>query len=212
VTPKISRNTLNHAFDPTAGSIQDASIEIAGLGGEPFLKAEAKGRWYYTFFKPKEWGDFTYSFGANLAYGYGDAGIDGHDLPLFERYFPGGINTIRGFESRSLGPREQRKNRFGTVVSTTPVGGSTQFIVNNEIIFPLVPGVGLKGVVFTDVGNAYTAEEVFSWDETRASAGAGLRWLSPLGPLRIEAGVPLKSKKRDQRSLILFSFGGPFQF
>jgi outer membrane protein insertion porin family len=212
ITPKISRNTLNHAFDPTAGSYQELSIETAGLGGQQFVKAEARGRWYYTFLKPKDWGDLTYSFGANLAYGRGNEGISGNEIPLFERYFPGGINTIRGFESRSLGPMEERKNRFGQVVSRTPIGGSTQFILNNEVIFPLVPSIGLKGVVFTDLGNAYTADEVWSWDETRASVGAGMRWLSPLGPLRVELGYPIRKKAHDRKSLFLFSFGGPFQF
>jgi outer membrane protein insertion porin family len=145
VTPKISRNTLNHAFDPTAGSYQELSVEVAGLGGDHFVKSEARGRWYYTFLRPKWWGDLTYGLGANLAYGFGDGGVTGDELPLFERYFPGGINTIRGFESRSLGPREKRKNRFGSVVSTDPIGGSTQFILNNEVIFPLVPAIGPEG-------------------------------------------------------------------
>jgi outer membrane protein insertion porin family len=212
VAPKISRNTLNHAFDPTAGSYQDLSVEFAGLGGDQFIKAEARGRWYYTFWKPKNWGDITYSLGLNLAYGTGDEGLSGDELPLFERYFPGGINTIRGFESRSLGPTEVRKDRFGNIVATNPIGGSTQFILNNELIFPIVPGIGLKGVVFIDAGNAYSAEDVWSWDETRAAAGGGARWLSPLGPLRIELGIPIRKKSSDHKSLVLFSFGGPFQF
>jgi outer membrane protein insertion porin family len=212
VAPKISRNTLNHAFDPTAGSYQDLSVEFAGLGGDRFIKAEGRGRWYYTFWKPKNWGDITYSLGANLAYGTGDEGINGDELPLFERYFPGGINTIRGFESRTLGPTEVRKDRFGRVVATNPIGGSTQFILNNELIFPIVPGIGLKGVVFIDAGNSYTADDIWSWDETRVAAGGGARWLSPLGPLRIELGIPVRKKASDHKSLVLFSFGGPFQF
>jgi len=212
VTPKLSRNTLNHAFDPTAGSYQEVSLEIAGLGGTQFLKTEARGRWYYTFWKPKNWGDVTYSLGTNVAYGFGNEGVNGNDLPLFERYFPGGINTIRGFSSRSLGPTETRKDRFGNIVATNAVGGSTQFILNNEIIFPIVPGIGLKGVVFVDAGNAYTAEDVWTWDETRLAVGAGARWLSPLGPLRVELGYPVRKKEHDHKSLVLFSFGGPFQF
>ena len=59
---------------------------------------------------------------------------------------------------------------------------------------------------------AYTADQVLSLDETRVAAGLGARWLSPLGPLRIEAGVPVVKKDHDHKSLILFSFGGPFQF
>jgi outer membrane protein insertion porin family len=212
VTPHLSRNTLNHAFDPTAGSLQDLSLEVAGLGGERFLKAEVRERWYYTFLRSKLLGDFTYSFGGTVGYGIGNGGLSGDDLPLFERYFPGGINSIRGFKTRTLGPREARKDRLGRVISTTPIGGSEQVILNNEIIFPLVRGIGLKGVVFVDAGNAYGASEDISLDNTRFSAGAGVRWLSPVGPLRIEVGQPFNTKPHDRKSLVLFSFGGPFQY
>jgi outer membrane protein insertion porin family len=212
VTPRISRNTLNHAFDPTAGSFQDVGVEIAGLGGIQFTKAEARERWYYTFLRTKALGDFTYSLGATVGYGFGDEGLSGQELPLFERYFPGGISTIRGFKSRTLGPREEQKNIFGDVTSTTPIGGSQQYILNNEVIFPIVQSIGLKGVVFIDAGNAYTAVDGFSLDDTRYSAGAGLRWLSPVGPLRIELGKALNPKRYDELSLVLFSFGGPFQY
>jgi outer membrane protein insertion porin family len=176
------------------------------------MKAEARERWYYTFLRSKTLGDFTYSFGGTLGYGFGDGGLSGNDLPLFERYFPGGISSIRGFKARTLGPREERKDPFGRVIGTTPIGGSEELIVNNEMIFPLVKGIGLKGVVFVDAGNAYSADDGFSFDETRLSAGAGVRWLSPVGPLRIELGKPLNAKAHDEKSLVLFSFGGPFQF
>jgi outer membrane protein insertion porin family len=212
VTPHASRNTLNHAFDPTAGSLQDLSLEVAGLGGERFMKLEARDRWYYTFLHSKALGDFTYALGGTLGYGFGDGGLSGNDLPLFERYFPGGINSIRGFKTRTLGPREESKDALGRVIATTPIGGSEEVILNNEIIFPLVQTIGLKGVVFVDAGNAYGADETISLDNTRFSAGAGLRWLSPVGPLRIELGEPFNTKPHDQKSLLLFSFGGPFQY
>jgi outer membrane protein insertion porin family len=212
VTPRISRNTLNHFFDPTAGSAQDLSVEIAGLGGERFVKAEARTRWYYTFLRSKTFGDFTYSLGASGAYGVGDAGVSGNELPLFERYFPGGINSIRGFEPRTLGPRQSRKNTRGQAFTSAPVGGSSQLILNNEIIFPLVQGIGLKGVVFFDAGNAYGGNQNDLIDDARYAAGGGLRWLSPLGPLRVELGFPFNTKPGDQEQLLLFSFGGPFQF
>ncbi len=213
VTPRVSRNTLNHYFDPTAGSFQDVSLEVAGLGGERFMKAEARERWYRTFWRSKTLGDFTYSFGGTLGYGFfGEGGINQDELPLFERYFPGGISSIRGFKTRTLGPRESRKDIFGRVIATTPIGGSEEGIINNEVIFPLVQSIGLKGVVFVDAGNAYSADQGFTLDETRYSAGAGVRWLSPIGPLRIELGKPLHTKPHDQKSLVLFSFGAPFQY
>jgi outer membrane protein insertion porin family len=212
VTPRISRNTLNHAFDPTAGSIQDVSVEVAGLGGDQFLKAELNNRLYYTFLRSKRFGDFTYSLGTSAGWGIGEGGLDGEDLPLFERYFPGGINSIRGFEARTLGPREAKRNRFGTVEFTTPIGGSVLLVVNNEVIFPIVKGLGLKGVLFVDAGNAYSGLDALSYEATRFAAGGGVRWLSPLGPLRVELGFPFNEKPDDQTSLVLFSFGGPFQF
>jgi len=212
ITPRITRNTLNHAFDPTAGSVQDLSLEVAGLGGDQFIKAEVNNRLYYTFLRSKRFGDFTYSLGTTAGWGVGEGGLDGDDLPLFERYFPGGINSIRGFEARTLGPREAKRNRFGNVEFTTPIGGSVLLVVNNEIIFPIVKGLGLKGVLFVDAGNAYQGLDELSYDATRFAAGGGVRWLSPLGPLRIELGFPFNDKPEDQTSLILFSFGGPFQF
>jgi outer membrane protein insertion porin family len=212
ITPRVTRNTLNHAFDPTAGSYQDVSLEVAGLGGEKFIKAEASERWYYTFLRSKRFGDFTYSFGGMVGYGVGEQGLDGDDLPLFERYFPGGISTIRGFKSRTLGPREERKDIFGRVIATSPIGGSEQVIINNELIFPLIRGIGLKGVVFIDAGNSYGGAEELSLDNTRYAAGGGIRWLSPVGPLRVEMGFPFNTKPRDEESLFLFSFGGPFQY
>jgi outer membrane protein insertion porin family len=213
ITPRLSRNTLNHAFDPTAGSYQDASLEVAGLGGEQFLKAEARERWYYTFLHSKSFGDFTYSLGGTLGYGLlGDQGINNNELPLFERYFPGGIGSIRGFKARTLGPREATKNIYGQVIATSPIGGNEEAIINNEVIFPLVQGIGLKGVVFVDAGNAYGADPGINWTDTRLAAGAGVRWLSPVGPLRIELAEPFRTQPHDQRSILNFSFGGPFQY
>jgi outer membrane protein insertion porin family len=212
VTPRISRNTVNHAFDPTAGSINSASFEVAGLGGVQFLKTELLSRWYYTFWRSKLLGDFTYSIGGTLGWGLGERGLDGEQLPLFERYFPGGINSLRGFEARTLGPREFRKNQFGRVTGNTPIGGSSEILVTNEIIFPILKDIGLKGVVFLDGGNAYRELSDVSIDTSRFSVGGGMRWLSPLGPLRVELAFPLNDKPFDDTELIQFSFGGPFQF
>src|SRR5437773_11748565 len=124
----------------------------------------------------------------------GEGGVNGGELPLFERYFPGGIDTIRGFKTRTLGPREARKDIFGRVISTTPVGGSEEGIVNNEVIFPIVQGIGLKGVLFVEAGNAYSAEEGFTLDESRFSAVAGVLCLWPNFPLRCELGNPYHDK------------------
>ena len=90
-----------------------------------------------------------------------------------------------------------------------PFGGSQQLIFNNEIIFPIVPALGVKGVLFCDAGNAFLASEGISFSGMRVSVGAGIRWLSPIGPLRIEVGFPLNAQTGDQIQRIQFSFGGP---
>lgn len=211
VRPSLTRNTLNSFFDPTRGSMQELGLEYAGLGGDlTFYKIEATGRWYFPLYRSRALGTFVYSFGAAFGLGQGDRGDNGNELPLTERYFPGGIGTVRGFTPRTLGPREDVRDPQGRVIDTDPVGGSRQLVFNNEVIFPLVEQVGLKGVVFLDAGNAFSDAQGFDMTEMRLAVGWGLRWLSPFGPIRIELGYPLNAKRDDKKSTVLFSVGAPF--
>jgi outer membrane protein insertion porin family len=89
------------------------------------------------------------------------------------------------------------------------IGGSHQLIFNNEIIFPIVRSLGLKGVVFFDAGQAFSAADGLDITDLRTAAGFGVRWLSPIGPLRIEIGFPLNARVGDDTQTVLFSFGGP---
>ncbi len=210
IRPIISRNTLNSFFDPTRGSAQEFSVEYAGLGGESeFYKIDAKTRHYWPVYKSASLGTFVYSIGGQVGFGQGDRGDSGNELPLFERYFPGGINSVRGFKTRTLGPREPIRNPQGEEEDTDPIGGSRQLIVNNEIIFPIVEPLGLKGVVFFDAGNSWLDSDGWDVGDLRYAAGAGVRWQSPLGPIRIEFGFPLNKDKEDKTSVVLFSFGAP---
>jgi outer membrane protein insertion porin family len=212
VTPRVRRNTLNHAFDPTAGSFQDVGVEVAGLGGDTtFLKATARSRWYRSFWESPTFGTFTYSLGTTVGWGFGDEGASGDELPLFERFFPGGLDSVRGYKVRSLGPREKRLNTFGKVVDETEIGGSQELVVNNEIIFPIIKGLGMKGVVFFDAGEAFTADQGIQVGKLRYAAGGAVRWLSPFGPLQMGIGFPLNPREDDDKSVLLFSFGGPLQ-
>lgn len=207
ITPRFLRDTSNHPFNPTEGSIQDLGVEIAGIGGDSrFVKAEARVRWYFPLWKSEEWGTFVLSPGARYDYGIGYG--DQRELPLFERYFPGGINSIRGFEILSLGPRNDITDSAGRLIRRDRIGGSQQFISNNEFIFPIVESLGLRGVMFFDAGNAFSAAQGFDFDEIRLSTGGGIRWMSPIGPLRIELGFPLNAKRGDDEQRVMFSFGG----
>lgn len=210
VAPGILRNTLNHAFDPTDGSFQDISFEIAGLGGETkFLKFSARGRWFVPVYRIPGIGPLVFSTGGRLNWGLGEEGISGKELPLIDRYFPGGINTVRGYEIRSLGPRESTFNPQGQEINNQPIGGTNQLVLQTEFIFPLFQEVGLRGVAFFDLGNAWLQEDGIDLGNLRYSTGLGIRWLSPFGPLRIEFGVPLNAKKDEEKQPIQFSFGAP---
>jgi len=210
IRPIVSRNTLNNFFDPTRGSAQEFSIEYAGLGGESeFFKIDARTRHYWPIYKSASLGTFVYSIGGQAGYGRGFHGVIDHELPLYERYFPGGINSVRGFKTRTLGPRESVFNPQGEEVNTDPIGGSRQLIVNNEVIFPIVEPLGLKGVLFFDAGNSWLDSDGWNLGDLRYSTGAGVRWQSPMGPIRIEFGFPLNKKKDDKTAVVLFSFGAP---
>lgn len=210
IAPNFVRNTLNHAFDPTAGSFQDVSVELAGLGGSTtFYRAEARGRWFFPLYRIPDFGPLVFSTGGTVAYGKGESGLSGNEIPLIERYFPGGINTVRGYETRTLGPRENVYDGQGNIINSEPIGGTNEFVSQNEFIFPIVQSLGLRGVMFFDAGNAFLQKDGIDFGNLRYGVGAGVRWLSPFGPLRIEYGVPLNLSDGERKSSILFSFGAP---
>ncbi|MBI2987245.1 MAG: outer membrane protein assembly factor BamA [Deltaproteobacteria bacterium] len=203
LTPNLSYDSRDHYFSPTQGTTANLAVEFAGLGGDNrFLKTDAKGRWYYPVLKDPNWGGtYTVALGGALGYGVGlkERPNGKKDLPLFERYFPGGMNTVRGFKERSLGPREGGDS----------VGGDKQAVLNAELLFPIMEQYGLRGVAFFDMGQAFRrGDSIFDFGDFRRSIGVGGRWLSPFGPLRVELGFPLNKKSGDDTSVIGFSLGG----
>jgi outer membrane protein insertion porin family len=212
VTPSLTRNTLNHAFDPTRGSRQTFQAEIAGLGGDTeFVKLDASGRWYWPVFKmPGGSRDLLYSLGASIGYGWGESGRSGEDLPVFDRYFPGGMNSHRAFDARDMGPTQEVCDEFGDRCDREEIGGSAELVLNNEIIIPVVPDAGVNLVLWFDVGQAYLKEDAYDLGDLEYGVGPEVRWLSPFGPLRISYGWNLFPDDGEDTSLVLFSFGSPF--
>jgi outer membrane protein insertion porin family len=212
VTPSLSRNTLNHAFDPTGGSRQIFQAEIAGLGGDvEFVKLDASGRWYWPVFKiPGGSRNLLYSLGASIGYGWGESGRSGEDLPVFDRYFPGGMNSHRAFDARDMGPTQEVCDEFGDRCDREEIGGSAELVVNNEIIIPVVPDAGVNLVLWFDMGQAYLKEDAYDLGDLEYGVGPEVRWLSPFGPLRISYGWNLFPDDGEDTSLVLFSFGSPF--
>ena len=139
-------------------------------------------------------------FSAHGQVGYAQE-IAGEKIPLDERFYLGGINTLRGFEPREVGPYDKANDDY--------TGGDTEAFANFEMIFPLSKEIGLKGVTFFDIGNAWDSKggEYDVFTEWRYSVGAGIRWLSPLGPLRIEWGYNLDPYEWEDNSRLDFMIG-----
>ena len=212
VTPGITYDSRDHFFAPTEGTKSAFSLKTAGLGGDTrFIKSDLSGRWHYPLLKDPSWGgSYVLALGGTLGYGFGFSknNTGDRDLPLFERYFLGGINSIRGFAERSIGPREPS----GCDASTPPVctgtdviGGDKSVVLNAELLFPIMEQYGVRGVVFFDMGNAFN--ESFNFGDLRRSVGAGVRWMSPFGPLRVELGFALSKQPDDETSVLGFSIG-----
>jgi outer membrane protein insertion porin family len=135
-------------------------------------------------------------FRTKLTLGLIDPWDVAHQVPISERYYVGGINSIRGYRYLSISPT-RRVRIYNTPDSPTQElaeGGDKQAILNLELEFPLFASVGVRGVVFADAGNAFAPgsyhDPNVSWSLYK-SVGFGFRWISPIGPLRFEWGFPL---------------------
>lgn len=192
ISPSIIRDTRDNYLDPTSGSINALYLTFAGLGGSnAFIKALIDSAWFFPLGKA--------TFMVRGRFGYA-RGIFDKELPLYERYYVGGIRTIRGLDWGEAGPRDEETG--------DEIGGTEELIFNAEYIFPLFPEVRLKGLVFFDAGNSY--DKFNNFGALRYTTGAGIRWISPLGPIRIEWGYNLDKKPGESSSKVEFTFGSFF--
>ena len=222
----LSYDTRNDRMFPSRGWYNTLSAEVADkvfLSENIFTRYELAFRYFYPV-----WGPFV--FRAKLEGGL-IASRDPRGVPIFERYFVGGIYDIRGFAPRSLGPVIHAPGSQAPDALLTPfrIGGNSQVIANAEIEFPLFDKVGIRGVVFTDAGNAFNLEDFYCqlrpdnvdvsqdpckkpWnlEAYRASWGFGFRWFSPIGPLRFEWGIPFRTLPGEQSMVFEFTIGNFF--
>lgn len=195
-TLKLVRDTRDNYFNPTRGTNLQFRGEYAGgfQGGDNyFSKYEAES----TIYLPLFW-KLVYSLHGE----FGQVqGFSDREVPIYERFFLGGINTVRGFQARSIGPKDENDD---------PVGGHKKVFFNNEITFPISEEQRLMGVLFFDAGQAFGKDESIDLGTLRTSVGAGIRWFSPIGPFRIEWGYILDPEPGEQRSDWQFSIGTVF--
>lgn len=144
--------------------------------------------------------------------------IAGEQIPINERFYLGGIRTIRGFDTREVGPRVSRTTDVtdpvtGAVSSSSSgyeyIGGVKSAYFNLEYVFPLAKEAGVNGLFFFDTGNAWSEQQNY-FESMRYSAGAGIRWQSPMGPLRFEWGYNLDPLEDEKQSVFEFSIGSFF--
>ncbi|MFH1033165.1 MAG: outer membrane protein assembly factor BamA [Pseudomonadota bacterium] len=193
----LRRDTRDHAFNPTTGSDNSISTEYAGdpIGGtNAFIKVIGDTGWYFPL-----WWEHVFVMHGRVGWLTGHAG---GDLPIYEKFFLGGINTLRGFDYQSVSPRDPLTN--------DRIGGERMALANIEYRFPLLAKAGLVGVVFYDTGNVWSQEDSYKLGDLRKSVGGGIRWYSPMGPLRLEYGYVLDPKAGDSDSNWEFTIGSIF--
>jgi outer membrane protein insertion porin family len=196
VSVSLVRNTIDDILNPSRGSIASVMVEVAGgvFGGDnKFVKSVASyGKyipfyWDTTFFLRGTAGNIT-------PYG-------GTTVPVFERFFVGGIQTMRGFKYGNAGPLDPST---GDVI-----GALDELYFNTEWIFNVYKPAGLKGFLFFDYGKGFNGTGGFS-QALRPAAGFGMRWFSPMGPITVELGFNLHKQPGEQAEVFDFSMGRPF--
>jgi outer membrane protein insertion porin family len=226
--PALTFDSRDNRLFPSSGVYMRASTELASttFGSQnQFLRHHLTGRFYYPIIPGLV---FKLNMEADHVTSPTSEGV-----PIFARSFLGGIFDVRGFRYRSLGPRIPLTNSTDPNSSPLPsganIGGNLSYFQNVELEATLIEAVGIKGVLFTDAGNAWNLEKNYcdatlaihpenspcfnGWDSLarlRTSWGFGLRWFSPLGPLRFEWGFPFKPLPGEEASVFEFTIGNFF--
>ena len=197
LTAAWGRDTRDSAVTPTRGRFQRANFEIDAIGDAKYYRMVYEHQWW----KPlTRW--MTLALRGEFDYG---KGIGGSAYPVFKNFYAGGIGSVRGYESSSLGVVDPRYY--------DAIGGSKRIIGNAELQFPF-PGSGtdrsLRWFTFVDGGQVFQEDAKIRFDEFRYSAGIGLSWISPVGPLKLSYAKPLNSLPGDRLERFQFQMGTGF--
>jgi len=192
------RDTRDSAIWPTRGRVQRATAEVTmPVGDLRYYKVNYEHQWFYPISRT-----FTLMLRGDV--GAGD-GMAGKPLPFFKNYYAGGVSSVRGYNTSSLGTRDPTDNSI--------VGGNRKIVGNAELLFPM-PGSGVDRSIrlgaFVDGGQVFAAGTPVAVSELRYAAGLSLAWNSPVGPLKFSIAKPLNAKPGDNIQRLQFTLGQVF--
>jgi outer membrane protein insertion porin family len=196
VSVSVVYDSRNRQFNASDGSRHSITLKYSGLGGNiGYTKATSESAWYFPLF----WDTVGFF---NVEGGYIWERSDKY-LPDYERFYLGGIDSVRGFEWREISP----------VIGDDIEIGGTEFVqFNVEYRFPIIKDSGLIGLIFYDAGNVWAPDNDDAQSDSglRDSYGFGIRWFSPMGPLRLERGYIIDPYPGEGNGRWEFSMGGSF--
>jgi len=194
VSVNFSRDTRDNAVIPTSGTKVSLGCRFAGLGGDVSFTSYYSEALYYralfwkAIFKLRASGSVLMEAG-------------NEPIPFDRRIVLGGIQSVRGYRQGEVGPRD----RFGNIL-----GGDRSLFTNLECLFPMIEALKLNGVVFFDVGNAWNVSDGPLFKDVKAGVGVGIRWVSPMGPIRVEYGWKVNPQKGEDPGAFAFAMGQLF--
>lgn len=197
MTLGVIRDNRNRPWNTSKGSVNSFSFEYAGgilQGNEYFNKYRARSEWFFPLF-------WDTVFLARGQAGYVQQ-RSGGDLSAFQKFRIGGLDTVRGYPYASISPVDPETG--------DKIGGTKMMCYTAEYRFPVLKEQGVIGLFFFDAGNVFGDDENWTFNGIKKSVGAGVRWLSPIGPLRLEYGFVVDRQPGDPRGRWEFSVGGLF--
>ncbi|MCM8796759.1 MAG: outer membrane protein assembly factor BamA [Candidatus Omnitrophica bacterium] len=182
ITPSFTLDSRDNVFNPTQGNFLSGSVELAGLGGtKDYWKFYGRASHYTPLFRDSV---IETRLRIGLAQPYGDS----DRVPIYERFFVGGAETIRGYEERGIGPIDPSSN--------DPLGGESLLVANLEYTYPLFSF--LRIAAFYDIGNVWSKMEDIGIDGLKSGVGFGIRVKTPIGPIKLDYGIPLNKAPGEQ--------------
>jgi outer membrane protein insertion porin family len=192
-----AHDTRNKAFFPDKGMLESLSVDTTLPGSQiTYYKLASQTNWYRSLLKI-----FTLSLDGELSYGAAYGNTAG--FPFFENYYAGGIHSVRGYRSNTLGPKE----------NDTAIGGAFSATGSAELFFTppfMEENSSFRMGTFFDIGNVYKDYQSFDAGELRYSVGISAVWLSPIGPLTFSLARALNAQATDNTEVFQFSLGAVF--